>query len=64
MWAGIGWGFMSVVFGVCVDWFSKGLEYTNYTPGFIISLICYVLDMYVISKMKVNKKVIFFQNLI
>ncbi|KAL5236076.1 hypothetical protein ACI65C_003486 [Semiaphis heraclei] len=52
MWGAIGWGIMSVVFGMSVDWFSKGLEYTNYTPGFIISLICSFLDMYVVSKMK------------
>lgn len=56
MWGAIGWGIMSVVFGMSVDWFSKGLEYTNYTPGFIISLICSFLDMYVVSKMKVNEK--------
>ncbi|XP_060874397.1 major facilitator superfamily domain-containing protein 6-like isoform X3 [Metopolophium dirhodum] len=52
MWGAIGWGTMSIVSGVCVDWFSKGLEYKNYTPGFIISLICSFLDMYVVSTIK------------
>ncbi|CAI6363529.1 unnamed protein product [Macrosiphum euphorbiae] len=52
MWGAIGWGIMSIVSGVCVDWFSKGLEYKNYTPGFIISLICYFLDVYVVSTIK------------
>jgi len=56
MWAAIGWGTMSIVSGMCVDWFSKELEYKNYTPGFIISLICYILDTYVVSKMKVIRK--------
>eukprot|EP00102_Acyrthosiphon_pisum_P005260 XP_001949714.2 PREDICTED: major facilitator superfamily domain-containing protein 6-like [Acyrthosiphon pisum] len=53
MWGAIGWGTMSIVSGVCVDWFSKGLEYKNYTPGFIISLICYLLDIYVVSRIAI-----------
>ncbi|XP_026813025.1 major facilitator superfamily domain-containing protein 6-A-like [Rhopalosiphum maidis] len=54
MWGAIGWGIMSIVSGVCVDWFSKGLEYKNHTPGFIISLICYLLDLYVVSRITMN----------
>ncbi|XP_022182057.1 major facilitator superfamily domain-containing protein 6-B-like isoform X2 [Myzus persicae] len=51
MWGSIGWGIMSIVSGVCVDWYSKGLDHKNYTPGFIISLICSILDIYVVSSM-------------
>ncbi|CAI6360488.1 unnamed protein product [Macrosiphum euphorbiae] len=51
MWGAIGWGTMSIVSGVCVDWLSKGLEYKNYTPGFIIALICSILDTYLVSNM-------------
>lgn len=54
MWGAIGWGTMSIVSGVCVDWFSKG-EDKNYTPGFIMTLICIVLDIYVLSKIKVSR---------
>lgn len=53
MWGAIGWGTMSIVSGVCVDWFSEGLDYKNYTPGFIISLMCSILNVYVVSTIKV-----------
>ena len=55
MWGAIGRGTMSIVSGACVDWFSKGLEYKNYSPSFIISLICYLLDIYVASRIKVGQ---------
>ncbi|KAL4092012.1 hypothetical protein QTP88_026595 [Uroleucon formosanum] len=50
MWGAIGWGTMSIISGMCVDWCSKGLEYKIYTSSFIISLICQLLDIYVISR--------------
>lgn len=54
MWGAIGWGTMSILSGLCVDWFSKGEENKNYAPGFIIAILCTVLDIYVLSKIKVS----------
>lgn len=59
MWGAIGWGTMSIISGMCVDWCSKGLEYKVYTSSFIISLICQLLDIYVISRITVGKYNIF-----
>lgn len=54
MWGAIGWGTMSVFSGVCIDWYSKGQKHKNYLPSFVLSVICYVLDLYVVSKIEVN----------
>lgn len=54
MWGAIGAGTMSIISGVCVDWFSKGQEEKNYIPAFIIALICFFLDICVTSKIKAS----------
>lgn len=54
MWGAVGWGTMSIMSGLCVDWFSKGQDDKNYAPGFMIALICFVLDIYVLSKIEVS----------
>lgn len=54
MWGSIGWGTMSFVSGMVIDWFSKGQDYKNYTPGIIIALMAGILDLFVALKIKVN----------
>lgn len=54
MWGAFGWGIMSFISGLCVDWYSKGKEHKDYTPSFIIATTCLLLDAYVISKIEVN----------
>ncbi|XP_025199984.1 major facilitator superfamily domain-containing protein 6-like [Melanaphis sacchari] len=53
MWGSIGWSLFAIISGVCVDWYSTGLEYKNYTPGYVISMICFFLDIYVVIKLQV-----------
>lgn len=53
-WGSIGRGLIAIVSGVSVDWFSKGQDYKNYTPIFIISLMCNLLNIYVATKIDVN----------
>ncbi|CAH1726834.1 unnamed protein product [Aphis gossypii] len=63
LWGSIGYSLLAIVSGVCVDWYSKEQDYKNYTPCFVISLICFILDIIVVSTIKVvqqspyNKKV-------
>lgn len=52
-WGSFGRGLIAIVAGVSVDWFSKGLDYKNYTPIFVISLICNLLNIYVATKIEV-----------
>lgn len=47
---------MAVVSGVCVDMYSQGQEFKNYTPGFIMSIICFFIDIFIISKIEVSKQ--------
>ncbi|VVC36477.1 Major facilitator superfamily domain,Major facilitator superfamily associated domain [Cinara cedri] len=56
VWGAIGWGTSSIVSGACVDWYSKGQEQKNYLPGYLISLLCYIIDLYAVSKIKVVQK--------
>jgi len=52
-WGSLGRGLVAIVAGVSVDWFSKGLDYKNFTPMFVISLICNLLNIYVATKIEV-----------
>lgn len=52
-WGSIGRGFIAIISGVSVDWFSKGQDYKNYTPIYVISLICNLLNIYVATKIEV-----------
>lgn len=54
MWGAVGWGMISAVSGAVIDWFSKGQNYKNYTPGMIISLVICILNIFVASKIEVN----------
>ncbi|XP_026806833.1 major facilitator superfamily domain-containing protein 6-B-like isoform X1 [Rhopalosiphum maidis] len=53
LWGSIGWSLFAIISGVCIDWYSAGLEYKNYAPGYVIALICFLVDIYVVSKLKV-----------
>ncbi|XP_050057858.1 major facilitator superfamily domain-containing protein 6-A-like isoform X2 [Aphis gossypii] len=50
VWGAVGWGTTSFLCGAVVDWFSRGQDYKNYTPGMIIALVMNILDLYVASK--------------
>jgi len=54
VWGAVGWGIISTVSGAVIDWFSKGQNYKNYTPGMIISLVTCTLNIFVASKIEVN----------
>uniref|UniRef100_A0A2S2RAT1 Major facilitator superfamily domain-containing protein 6 n=1 Tax=Sipha flava TaxID=143950 RepID=A0A2S2RAT1_9HEMI len=56
LWGSIGWSLMAILSGACVDWYSKGQEYKNYTPGYIIALILFLLDIYVITKIEITQE--------
>jgi len=58
-WGSIGRGLVAIVAGVSVDWFSKGQKYKNYTPIFVISLICNLLNIYVATKIEVIINIFF-----
>ncbi|XP_050435221.1 major facilitator superfamily domain-containing protein 6-like [Adelges cooleyi] len=53
VWGSIGWGSMSFLSGAYVDWFSQGQTDKDYTPAFLISMFCSLLDMYISSKIKI-----------
>ncbi|XP_022182048.1 major facilitator superfamily domain-containing protein 6-A-like isoform X2 [Myzus persicae] len=57
VWGSIGWGTMSFVSGMVIDWFSKGQDYKNYTPGIIIALMAGILDLFVALKIKVVENI-------
>jgi len=46
---------ISFVCGAVIDWFSRGQDYKNYTPGMIMALVMNILDLYVASEFEVNK---------
>jgi len=54
VWGAVGWGMISFVSGAVIDWFSKGQDYKNYTPGMIISLVTCSLNVFVALKIEVN----------
>ncbi|CAI6371734.1 unnamed protein product [Macrosiphum euphorbiae] len=56
-WGSLGRGSIAVVAGVSVDWFSRGQEYKNYTPVFVISLICNLLNIYVATKIEIVENI-------
>ncbi|XP_022177883.1 major facilitator superfamily domain-containing protein 6-like [Myzus persicae] len=56
-WGSIGRGFIAIISGVSVDWFSKGQDYKNYTPIYVISLICNLLNIYVATKIEVVENI-------
>ncbi|VVC36470.1 Major facilitator superfamily domain,Major facilitator superfamily associated domain [Cinara cedri] len=53
LWGSIGWSLAAIAAGVSVDWYSKDLTYKNYTLAFIISLLCFLIDIIVVSKIKI-----------
>ncbi|VVC46192.1 Major facilitator superfamily domain,Major facilitator superfamily associated domain [Cinara cedri] len=53
LWGSLGFGIFAIVSGACVDWFSKGQEYKNYTPAFAISLVCFFCDIIIVSNIEV-----------
>lgn len=56
VWGAIGWGAISLLSGLCVDYYSKGLINKDYTPAFAIAVICLLLDAFVILKIEVSMK--------
>lgn len=59
LWGSVGWSLFAVISGACVDWFSKGQEFKNYTPGFIISLVLFLIDIYIVTKIEVSTSLIY-----
>ncbi|XP_022177886.1 major facilitator superfamily domain-containing protein 6-A-like [Myzus persicae] len=53
LWGSIGWSLFAIISGASVDWYSTGEEYKNYAPGYVIASICFLLDIYVVFKLKV-----------
>ncbi|XP_060874398.1 major facilitator superfamily domain-containing protein 6-B-like [Metopolophium dirhodum] len=53
VWGAVGWGTISLLSGAVIDWFSKGQDYKNYTPGMIIALMACILDISVALKIEV-----------
>ncbi|KAL4085458.1 hypothetical protein QTP88_027316 [Uroleucon formosanum] len=56
LWGSIGWSLLAIISGTCVDWYSAGLEYKNYAPGYAFALLCFLLDTYVVFNLKVVQK--------
>ncbi|XP_016658375.1 major facilitator superfamily domain-containing protein 6-A isoform X2 [Acyrthosiphon pisum] len=53
LWGSIGWSLFAIIYGTCVDWYSTGLDYKNYTPGYVIAMLCFLLDTYVVCNLKI-----------
>ncbi|CAI6371832.1 unnamed protein product [Macrosiphum euphorbiae] len=53
LWGSIGYSMLAIASGVCVDWYSKEQEFKNYTPCFVIALMCFILDIFVVSNIEV-----------
>ncbi|XP_060874149.1 major facilitator superfamily domain-containing protein 6-like [Metopolophium dirhodum] len=53
LWGSIGWSLFAIISGASVDWYSAGLEYKNYAPGYVIAMLCFLLDIYVVFNLKV-----------
>lgn len=54
LWGAIGWGTMSIISGMCIDWYSKGEDDKNYLPAYIIALVSFSLNLYVVMKIKAS----------
>ncbi|XP_029346520.1 uncharacterized protein LOC107883906 [Acyrthosiphon pisum] len=52
LWGSIGYSVLAIASGVCVDWNSKEQEFKNYTPCFVIALMCFILDIFVVSNIE------------
>lgn len=59
LWGSVGWSLAAVISGISVDWYSKDLTHKNYTPAFIISLLCFLINVLVIFKIKASKNHLF-----
>ncbi|XP_016658380.1 major facilitator superfamily domain-containing protein 6 isoform X2 [Acyrthosiphon pisum] len=53
LWGSIGWSLFAIISGACVDWYSAGLEYKSYAPGYVIASLCFLLDIYVVFNLKI-----------
>ncbi|XP_050431040.1 major facilitator superfamily domain-containing protein 6-A-like isoform X2 [Adelges cooleyi] len=53
VWGSIGYGVVSIISGASVDWFSKGKDYKDYRPGYVISFFFSIMDIYVSTGIKV-----------
>jgi len=53
LWGSIGWSLFAIISGASVDWYSAQLEYKNYAPGYVIALLCFLLNIYVVFNLKV-----------
>ncbi|CAI6362092.1 unnamed protein product [Macrosiphum euphorbiae] len=53
LWGSIGWSLFAITSGACVDFYSAGLEYKNYAPGYVIASLCFLLDIYVVFNLKI-----------
>lgn len=53
-WSSVGWGTFSILMGWLVDVVSFNEPEKNYSPIFYSSIILTILELYVITKIKVN----------
>lgn len=54
LWGAVGWGLMSIVAGLSIDWYSIGKENKDYLPGYLLSMISLLLDFVITMKLKVH----------
>lgn len=47
---------MAVASGASVDLHSQNQEFKNHTSGFIMSIICFFIDIFIVSKIEVSKQ--------
>lgn len=53
LWGAVGWGFMSLVAGGAIDWYSSGLAQKDRLPGFLLSAASVIVDFLVVLNLKV-----------
>lgn len=54
LWGAVGVGTISIFSGAFVDWFSKDEIHKDQTSGYLVSIFCVLLDIYVTTKIKVR----------
>lgn len=55
LWGAFGWGSLSILSGKLIDLVSEGKKRLDFTPGYIIVLVCGILDVIIASQIKVQK---------
>lgn len=53
MWAGVGWGILSIASGILVDQISAGNLRKDYTLSYFIMMGIFIVDIAVVCRLKV-----------